>query len=68
MPKMEKLKDPRLLPGDAMYKNKESLKSRFEKLFETMAKAGDLTKADLDFAFRMGYHTGKIEVLEERVK
>ena len=45
-----------------------STKETINKLFETMAEHGELTKDDLDFAFRMGYHTGKIEVLEEQMK
>lgn len=44
------------------------MKEKLDKLFEQMANAGQLTKADLDFAYRMGYYTGKIEVLEERIK
>ena len=44
------------------------MQKEINKLFETMAKRGDLTKDDLDFAYRMGYHTGKIEVLEEQMK
>ena len=47
---------------------RKQMQEKLNKLFEQMANAGQLTKADLDFAFRMGYHTGKIEVLEERIK
>ena len=44
------------------------MQEEIKKLFIRIANAGNISEEDLDFAYRVGYHSGIIDTLDKQLK